>query len=222
MRLGLLALTNGRDGLLGQALASAMECLVGGFAVKVIHDDTGRPDHRQALSSKFPGFRVIGQDSCLGFGGAISNAWGYLSSMDLDYIFHLEDDFIFNEEISLSDLVTVLECDRNVQQVALQRQAWNEEEKIFGGLLNVRSESYTDAEIGGVPVVLHRNYFTTNPSLYRHSLMSRGWSSGENSEGIFGITLFEEQPEAVCSFLGRKSDRPKVHHLGITRTGTSY
>lgn len=221
MNIGLLVVTNGRDSLLSRTVASAESRLVGQFCSRVIHDDSADPDHRVRLGEAYPDYTIIGADRTLGFGGAINNAWEYLSQLELDFVFHLEDDFLFNEDIPLDRLCAVLRAEPRVQQVALLRQPWNQEERTQGGLLRVRSHTYNDMSVDGVPIVAHRNFFTTNPSLYRHSLMRLGWPTGPSSEGVFGINLFRD-PDVICSFLGTKADPPKVEHIGDYRTGVLY
>ena len=221
----LLVMTDGRDELLFRTLESA-------FAKKnlprlqtVIHDDSGSPEHRGMLAERFPNFTVIGGPRA-GFGGAIQRAWGSVPE-GVNWIFHLEDDFLFNEPVRLGDMQELLVRFPYLVQVALLRQAWSEEERVAGGLVEQDYDSYEQMAARSLDDshtiywFEHRKFFTTNPSLYRRSLTERGWPDGAHSEGLFSVSLFED-PELRSAYFGVKDQGPLVEHIGAQRQGTDY
>jgi hypothetical protein len=217
----LLVMTDGRLDCIGQTIESARENLGGEVTYKVIHDDTGDEAHRDRLRELFPDFEVIGQPTRQGFGGAIRSAWKHLQSRTERFVFHLEDDFTFNEPVDVPMMQRVLDRNPSLVQLALRRQPWNDAERAAGGIVEQHPDDYTDCSDGISDWLEHRRFFTTNPSLYRRGLTTRTWPEGEHSEGRFGIELLEN-PTVRFGYWGRRTDPPKVHHIGEHRAGTGY
>jgi hypothetical protein len=217
----LLVMTDGRLDCIEQTIESARENLLGQVTYKVIHDDTGDEAHRDYLRGAFPDFEVIGQPTRQGFGGAIRSAWAHLLRRNERFIFHLEDDFTFNEPLPLYMMERVLDRNPGLVQLALRRQPWNDAERAAGGIVEQHPDDYLDCSDGISEWLEHRRFFTTNPSLYRTTLTAKGWPEGDHSEGLFGIKLCES-PATRFGYWGRRTDPPKVHHIGEHRAGTGY
>lgn len=214
--------TDGRDRLLERTLASFEEQVDGPISRIVIHDDSGDHRHASQLRGRYP-HEVIGGGRRRGFGGAIGLVWAYLARSAAErFVFHMEDDFTFNAPLDLAEMAAVLDAEPDVAQMALRRQPWNDQERAAGGVVETRPNTYTDRHTDGWPWLSHRNFFTTNPSLYRTSLCLRGWPDGGGSEGRFSIGLFADHPEVVCGFWGDRDSAPWVHHIGATRVGVGY
>lgn len=217
----LLVMTDGRLDCIEQTIESARENLTGQVTYKVIHDDTGDEAHRDYLRGAFPDFEVIGQPTRQGFGGAIRSAWANLQSRPERFVFHLEDDFTFNEPVDLGLMQRVLDRNPQLVQLALRRQPWNDAERAAGGIVEQHPDDYVDCSDGVSDWLEHRRFFTTNPSIYRRSLIEKGWPDGEHSEGVFGIRLCEN-PTVRFGYWGCRTDPPKVHHIGAERAGSGY
>ncbi|MBP9054463.1 MAG: glycosyltransferase [Ilumatobacteraceae bacterium] len=217
----LLVMTDGRVDCLSRAIESARENLCGEVTHKVIHDDTGDESYREELRATFPDFDVIGQPTRQGFGGAIRSAWAALSGRPERFVFHLEDDFTFNEPIDLPAMQHVLDRNPGLVQLALRRQPWNPDELAAGGIVEQHPDDYVDCSDGISDWLEHRRFFTTNPSMYRRALTEKEWPEGEHSEGRFGIALCEN-PTTRFGYWGRRDDPPKVHHIGEHRAGVGY
>lgn len=149
----------------------------------------------------------------LGFAGAIIEAW---KDIDTEYIFHLEEDFIFNERINLDILVKILENDKELAQIALKRQAWGEEKL---GFMEDHPAKYTEVQTPYGLITEHREFFTTNPSLYRRSLTFLGWDNVKHSERSFSDKVFRNGFK--CAYLGGIYSKPKVTHIA-ERTKESF
>lgn len=219
MRYTLLIFTCGREEYLKQAILSARDNLIihefGQHRefdhVFFVDDSCDLEFHKKLYQYNIP---ILSRKNKMGFAGAIKFAWETIP--ETDYIFHLEEDFIFEEKIYLNVMAKILNSEPTTSQVALKRQAWNDEEKKAGGIIEQWPELYRERFIGGQRVTEHSNFFTTNPSLYRYSLTKRGWPDVPNSEKVFSDKIFSEGMKSV--FLGSKFESPKVRHIGINRS----
>lgn len=223
MSIALLVMTDGRDECLDVTLRNALIALVGPITQVVIHDDTGDADHRTRLAGEFPDATVIGADERLGFGGAVRNAWAHLRTLDVDWVFWLEDDFLITRAIPLKTWIDVMEARPYLAQIALERQPWNEREREAGGILEQHPGAWTFHQAAGDWLYPqewreHRLFFTTNPCLIRRSLLDREWPEGAESEGHFGIELFSD-PDVRSAFWGRGQ---WCEHIGEQRVGVGY
>lgn len=229
----LLVITDGRRDCVERAIPSAQENLRGPITRRVIYDDSGDEDYRQWLLQRFPAFEVVHHPhGRQGFGGAIRTAWRHIGLCHERYVFHLEDDFTFNRPIDLQAMMLVLENEPNLVQLALRRQPWNDAERDSGGIIEQHPDAYLEVKAWGHPRAIrevqtdwawleHRQFFTTNPSLYRRALCARGWPDGAQSEGHFTHQLLED-PELRFGFWGARDSGEWVTHIGDVRAGTGY
>jgi hypothetical protein len=159
----------------------------------------------------------------LGFGRSIADAWS-LVAPDVEFIFGLEDDFVFEQRVDLSGMACVLANHPEVVQVVLLRQPWNEEERAAGGIMQCHPDDFVEHVDADLLLAWceHRRFFSTNPSLYRRSLIDEGWPDVEHSEGVFTHQLLAKYPDSKFAFWGRKDDPPRVTHIGEHRVGTGY
>lgn len=217
MTVALLVMTDGRH-CIAQTLA-AIDKLDGPIVRKVIHDDSADPDHRTWLRATFPDFEVVGQPERQGFGGAIRNAWAHLlKGTKTEHVFHLEDDFVLERPVDLQAMADLLAARPQLAQVALRRQPVCTPEREAGGVVEMWPDAYTDCD-GWLE---HELFFTTNPSLYRRSLLRIGWPQGDLSEQEMTRRLLGL--EYRFAFWGERSDGPWVTHIGDERhaEGTGY
>lgn len=221
--IALLVFTDGRDDLLARTIFSIEAKLIGPVEARLIIDDTGDESHAELLEKEYgPRYKVSVASQRLGFAGTIQRAWNLLKPLSPDYIWHHEDDMVLRHNVHLSELATLLERHRYLQQVALKRQPWNEEELEAGDFMKVGANRYINNSDQLAHWVEQRAYFTTNPSLYRFSLTERGWPQEQFSEGKFGLRLMDADATAAFAFWGRTTDDPWVNHIGDTRNGTGY
>lgn len=222
MNYGLLVVTDGRKECLMRAVDSFDESVAPRPRHRVIICDHEGGEFCDWIDKRFAGWHVI-HGGRRGFGGTIQTAWAYVAALPgIEYIFHLEDDFTFNELLDLRPLAALLRGHPELVQVALLRQAVNPQEKEAGGLIALHPDWYLDREEDNASWMEHDAFFTTNPSLYRQSLCSLPWPDGADSEGHFGIGLREADPATRFAFWGRREHPPRVHHIGDERVGTGY
>lgn len=224
MSVTLLVISDGRREYIKQTIPSALAMLEGPVTKRIIYDDTGDPHERDWLREKFPTFTVAHHPyGRQGFGGAIGFMWNWLAAHDPnEWIFHAENDFTYNEPVLLDRMMGVLERHPNIVQLSLKRQPVNHEEREAGDFIALHPDDYTEVKENGDVWLEHRRFFTTNPSLYRKGLCSRGWPQESQSEGKFSGYYFRDHPDHVAGIWGRKWDAPRVTHIGDERTGTGY
>lgn len=196
MTICLLIITDGREDYLERTLASAQQNLPA-FDQRIFVDDTSHE---------------------LGFAGAIQKGW---DQVETDFVFHLEADFTFNQPVPVYRMVRLLDRQPHLAQVALKRQAWNEEEKAAGGIVELHPDDFTERVEDNLAWTEHRRFFTTNPSVYPARLCRIGWPQEPQSEGVFTHLLLRD-PMLKFAFWGGKHDPPLVEHIGAVRAGTGY
>lgn len=216
----LLVITDGRDDYIARTIPSALDRLHGPISRQVIYDDSGSEDHQAELADRFPTFEVISHPAGRqGFGGAIRYAWRHMTGR---FVFHLEDDFIFHRDVDLAAMANVLDRRTNLVQLALRRQPWNDVERAAGGLIEMQPGAFTDmADEDCNQWLEHRQWFTTNPSLYRRQLCSWGWPEGPHSEGRFSAAVFVD-PMLRAGYWGGRDSGEWVEHIGKERAGGGY
>lgn len=223
----LLVMTDGRRDCIEQAIPSAEANLHGPITRRVIHDDSGDEEYREWLRDRFPAYDLIWHPlGRQGFGGAYRNAWRYLTQCEEPYVFSTEDDFTFSRPVFLTEMMSVLDAEPHIVQLALRRQPWNDEERAAGGVVEQHPADYVERwhpRLGhpGFHYLEHRRFFTTNPSFYRRALCAKGWPDVEHSEGIFSHQLLED-PDLRFAFWGARESGEWVTHIGAERVGTGY
>ena len=222
MKLALLVLTDGRRACLETTLASAVVNLPHPSVAVMVNDE---PNEEWCLwldSTFGDDFQILHPRSGRrGFAGAIQAGWDALSDLDCTHVFHLEDDFTFNLPVPIEAMAEVLDARPHLVQLALRRQPWNEAERAAGGIVELHPHDFVEVSDGRSAWLEHRRFFTTNPSLYRRSLIDRGWPQGPESEGRFGIRLCED-PGVRFGYWGARDSGEWVTHIGDHRAGSGY
>lgn len=223
MSIVLVVFTDGRD-YIYETIPSALAMLKGPIAKRIIFDDSGDALNRERLADAFPTFTVTHcPEGRQGFGGAIRFMWRYLAAWDKnDFVFHCEDDFLFNREVDVEAMCGLLNSRPSLVQVALRRQPWNDEERAAGGIVEKNPDAYIECEYGPQKYLIHREFLTTNPCVYRRSLCKRGWPEDPHSEGKLGAIIRNESVAMPFAFWGARTDDPWVTHIGTERAGVGY
>lgn len=222
MTITMLVITDGRKACMERTMSSMYEMLDGPVSSVVIVDDSADETYAAWLDETYQQTTRVHHVIRQGFGGAIQAGWHQLGKMDVDWVFHLEDDFIFNRRVSLEDMVATLAGNPHLAQLVLCRQPWNEKEWAAGGIMQCHPLEYQEHVGPRGAWVEHRLFWSTNPSLYPARLMARGWPQGAQSEGRFGLKLLAEDAATRFAFWGCKDDPPWVEHIGAERAGTGY
>jgi len=209
VRAALLVITCGRRIYFERTLESFHTRCGHQFAHRLIVDDSGDPAYGEWLRSTFRDWSVVSHDKRLGLAGAIDTAWSHLSSVDVDFVFHLEDDFTFPVDVPLTEMAAHLKRDPSLAQVTLYRQPWSPQEHIAGGYLGLYSDDYTLEQVTeSFDLFTTSRLFSFNPSLYRKEITHyRGGLEADVTEVLardglrFGV-LAGNGGSPLCTHIG--------------------
>lgn len=213
-RIALLVITDGRWNYLLDCLESVEANLSWPFVDRILVDDSGPDDHfppaaaKDAKAFRYEGstYRIVKNAERQGLAGAIQAGWDALP--DCDYVFHLEDDFVFPAPVDLESMVFHLRNDWKLAQVALMRQPWGPDEQAVGSVYGTDPKAYTE----GAGIVTHRKLFTFNPCLYPRLVTDYG----AGLERDVTDRLLAEG--ARFAYLGNLNDPPRCWHIGHQRS----
>ena len=202
-KLALMVITDGRWDYLQRTLESAAVALDWPWHQKILVDDSGEekgfcPD----------GFEFVKNLPRRGLAGAIQSGWDALDK-DIDYVFHLEDDFIFPDVVDLELMIEILEYEPELAQVALLRQPWSPEEQQAGAIYSINPERFKQK----YGFVQQSHLFTFNPCLYPIGV-ARDYRAGLEAE----LTANLLADDWRFGYLGELGDDPKTIHIGIRRS----
>jgi hypothetical protein len=224
-----LVMSDGRRDYLVQSLSSANSNLRGPITTRVIHDDSGDSDFHAWLRSEYPTYALATTPARSGFGGAIQSAWAWLQANTVEpFCLHLEGDFTFNRPVPLGSLAATLIENPHLAQLVLRRQPWNDVEAAAGGIVEMWPAEYTERTSHGRTWLEHRLFLSTNPCLYRRSLLDVGWPEGDRSEVTFTQRLLADGFDGVpgedvrFAFWGARDSGEAVRHIGHDRAGVGY
>lgn len=225
MSLSWITLTNGRRDLISQSRNSWYEKIDGKVDREIIVDDSGDHEYQQWLKDTYPSAEVIPvADTPQGFTEAVAKCFEIAISTGSEYILHTEDDFILNYTLSISDIISILESNPKLTQVALQRQIWFEVEKIaptlIQALMHGNEDRFEKKNFNGMDYMENTWCYTTNPHIYPISTAKMGWVKENGSEAKFGDKLFSIGLKA--SFYGNEYKDEYVTHIGHYRLGAGY
>lgn len=230
MTVALVVITDGRGEYLERTLASAEEMLQSEFSPAVIVDDSGDEEYAAFLEGRFPGFWHLHHEQRQGFSAAIRSAWTKaLEDTSVTHVFHLEEDFTFNEPVDIESMTRLLELEPHLAQISLKRQSVNGREHAAGGFIQTEPENYSDCaarvaevlddedphEFTEVRWVEHGVTFTTNPSLIPRASIELALE-GQTTEN--GISDSLRAAGLTFAIWGTKDDTPRVHHIGDKRS----
>lgn len=179
------------------------------YHILLVDNPTETQEDYTALKKKFKIDKVVINPERLGIFGNVQKGWSLIPK-ETKYIFHLENDFTFNEPISVEEMQRPLDVNKHIYQVALLRQAWYQNEIKRGGIYQALGR-FANINVAGVDLVSHRHYFTHNPCLYRTDIVQQLPNYNEYS---FIQYLIKKDTAGMCCYLGKKTDSPKVHHIG--------
>jgi hypothetical protein len=215
MKFCVIIINDGRNDYLAETLKSFKENIIfpeGSTINKILIDDW--PLERdeatiKALCKKYKIDKLVLNPENLGVNATVKKVWSLIPS-DVDYVWHQENDFTFLEKINISDLMTVLESPVIVQ-CAIVRQPWFNDEKESGSLMNTRPERWRSGNSSGIDIVMHKDHFTFNPSLYK-----RKWVQDITPFGEYDLRnhLINTNGALWFSYLGTKEDKHRCFHIG--------
>lgn len=202
-KLALMVITDGRWDYLQRTLESAAVALDWPWHQRIIVDDSG--GDVGFCPTKFD---FVKNKPRRGLAGAIQTGWDALDK-DIDYVFHLEDDFIFPDVVDIELMIELLEYEPELAQVALLRQPWSPQEQQAGGIYSIEPERFKQK----YGFVQQSHLFTFNPCLYPIGV-ARDYRAGLEAE----LTAKLLADDWRFGYLGELGDDPKTIHIGIRRS----
>lgn len=151
---------------------------------------------------------------------------------EIDWAFHLEDDFVILRPVDLRDLAAVLDAEPTCKQMALVRCPWGKEIE-FGGYIPHMPGHYERRKIDLARETLRVGYahdndrrrlewiatqrnWATNPALMRTELLRRyPWPAEPGCETTIGPRILEDEPDAVFGLWGW--GEPWAAHIALER-----
>lgn len=203
MKLALMVITDGRWDYLQRTLESAAECLDYPWSQRILVDDSG--EDVGFCPTKFD---FVKNTPRRGLAGAIQSGWDALDE-DIDYIFHLEDDFIFPDHVDIDLMLELLEYENDLAQMALLRQPWSPQEQQAGGIYWIEPERFKQKQ----GFVQQQHLFTFNPCLYHISVV-QNYRAGLEAE----LTAELLKDGWKFGYLGELGDEPRTIHIGLRRS----
>lgn len=217
--------TDGRRDCIEQTIPSLLQRVEGIDGPRLIFDDSGDRDYAGWLRESFEpeGFTVSASPQRLGQDWALTRAWNYLAREIGDrWIFFCEDDFLFERDVDLDAMRSVLEPRPYLKQMALLRQPWFPGEVKAGGIVERDPGGYERVVDGQREWLEHRLWWTLNPCLFRRELCRLPRPVGKRHEWNFSRKLCED-PETRFGIWGNgKGSEPWVTHIGEERAGRGY
>lgn len=201
-KVALMVITDGRWDYLQDCLESAFEWLDWPFEQCLLVDDSAE-GRRIAI----PGWEIIQNPERKGLAGAIQTGWDALND-DIEFVFHLEDDFVFPELVDIGAMIRHLENHPDLAQIALLRQAWSPEEQVAGGIIPLYRDDFTQEG----PIITHRRLFTFNPCIYPR------WVTRYRADLEAGLTDQLLADGKRFAYFGQMDDPPRCTHIGVRRT----
>ena len=211
--------TDGRIDCLKRTLQSFHEnCTYPFYEKFMVNDcmDQGLTAQTKQLADQY-GYYLVQHENKKGFAGVYNTAWSLCSG---DYVFNLEDDFTFNENVDIDSMIKIIEHNKHLVQIVLKRQPWNEQERKAGGIIEQWADLYTEKELDGVFWSEHNLFYSTNPSLTPKWVINKGWEICPGSEAVMSKKLLVE--DFKSAYFGKKFDAPRVTHIGELRNGIGY
>lgn len=161
----------------------------------------------------------------LGMAGAVQSAWEIALAADIDYLFHIEEDFLFTRPVDLQDLADILDEQTDLAQMCMVRQAWTPEEIAAGGLIPAHLGKAYQLRYSATTRAMwteHDRLFSMNPCLIPRRVLELGWPAGPLGVGNeAGFTARCLAAGYRFAYYGSPVDLPLVEHIGAAR-GVNY
>ena len=163
--------------------------------------------------------KVIMHETNLGYSETWKRAWSeYIPAQGAtDYVFHMEEDFVFNERISLKHLVSILNNDnRLLYQISLKRNLFYSNSSDF--IRNIQENTIgTEESICDISLVLHNELFNANPCIYPYWITQEKYEYNPQEGTI--LYRLNKKFEGCCALYGARACDPQITHIGEYNQG---
>jgi hypothetical protein len=176
----------------------------------------GRDDNQIVELAKKYGFNeAVLHEKNLGLTPTWTELWQYLATQDYDYIWHHEDDVVFQQPIKIQDLIDFLEENKEYCQVNIKRNPW------YNFELNQPQITWQDKFFREYRYDVRDDYFWTMASLYP------AWLTKEPIVETEGCNLaewpvmkyFRENHNMKMAILKNQDGSNMLEHIGFYSQG---
>jgi hypothetical protein len=209
----LTVLSSGRSLYLERALVAAARFLIPSPAAVYVYDD-GLEASAEAFAA-FPDATVEGDPFRRGMCAAHTRCWEAAAASELDWVFHLEEDFVLLRPTRVDAIADVLTRHPHLAQMALVRTPWGREIE-FGGYIPQMPGYYERCTDGTAEWIETTRNWATCPALLRTALTSEfAWSPLPGCETEIGPRIIASYPETKFGLWG--GGEPHAAHIGVER-----
>lgn len=148
--------------------------------------------------------------------GAVNAAWSQIDN-DVDFVFHMEEDFVLTAPVDIDAMCDVLDAEPRLAHLVLKRQPWNSDEIAAGGIIEQWPHDVTDRTTLGHRWVEHTKFFSLNPCLVPRRVFAGGFPEGSEpamTDLLMGRGFY-------FGYWGGREEPPKVAHIGAVRSAGS-
>ena len=221
MNTAIVCIDDGRVSYLRQCVESIQRYVPESLIeAQILIEDEADPIYHAVLRNNFPQFdRQVHHETRRGLGGAVQSAWTTALEYDVDFVLHMEGDFVLTETLPLSQMAQVLSEHQYLSQLVLKRppDPGNSVEVAAGGIIECAPDEYRECVDGDLVWCEHARIFSLNPCLIpRHAIEN----ALDLSDGFLeaNLTTYFLGAGYTFAFWGGKFDPPKCDHVGIQRS----
>jgi hypothetical protein len=223
-------LGNGRKGYLERTIASWEANLKDQPKYKIIFDDSGNKEYLDWLNKTYGDrFDIVATGtSAVGQRAALDFIFNFIKHLDVDYILQVEEDWMLNRPLSISEIAEVLDLNPNILQMRIPRVVWYAPHNVLdinaGSILLHQinqPDSWalfkTDNKNSWYEWRGNFYFWTHNPNLFRKEVLSEEYGSitEESHEYFFGKRLMDKYPNASSGFWASNPYDAYITHIGI-------
>jgi len=213
--IALIVRTDGRGEYLEQCLPSLD---LTAFDARIVVDDSGDAEYGAWVDGLTAWDATVHHESRRGLGACVASGWRTALDLGADFVWDVEEDFVFLEQPDLPLMSKVLARRKHLSQLVFLRQAWSPEEINAGGLIPCAEQRGVRFEPKLTSIgawVEHRGVFSLNPSLIPRRTMQRLLGAGVEAEFS---ALLDADPDDRRAYWGYKSEEPRCIHVGERRS----
>ena len=185
----------------------------------ILIDDYPKERNNEIFSSIKRNYKIdklILHEENMGYSKSWKEGWDNVPN-DSDYIFHQEDDFIFNKKININELLDIFKVmDNKLYQIVLKRQVWFEKNDLIYKIENDIIES-KEIEINvnnkNHTLTINNFLFNSNPCIYPYFITKIKFDNTIHEHTIIE-NIKKLYPNMNGCIYGKKKDPPIITHIG--------
>lgn len=223
-------LGNGRRGYLERTVASWETNLTESPEHKIIFDDSGDANYINWLNYTFGDrFTIVPVGpKAMGQKFAISFIFNYIKKLDVDYILEVEEDWMLNRPLTLSNIANVLKSNPDVLQMRIPRVVWYAPYHVLD--INAGSLLLHHMNIPDTTTAVNTNgtdswyewrggfyFWSHNPNVFSKKILDEDYNAitEKDHELSFGKYLMNKYPNGSSGFWAANPYDAYITHIGI-------